>query len=235
VDGSFLAFAPAVQDHKRAFDGDRGPNTGGMGSYNDAKDILPFMKTSDHTDAKNIMSEAVLAIKKETGVPYQGILYGQFMATAKGISVIEFNARFGDPEAMNVIPLIENDFLDVCMAVVTGTLGKTKVTFKKQATVCKYAVPEGYPDDPVKDSVVKIESAGEAHVFYSSVYEKDGKIFTTGSRAIAILGSADTIQDAEKIAHNGLSALKGSLYSRRDIGTVELIRKRIRHMEELRA
>ncbi len=157
------------------------------------------------------------------------------MATAKGISVIEFNARFGDPEAMNVIPLLENDFLDVCMGVVNGTLGKTKVAFKNQATVCKYAVPEGYPDNPVKDSVVEIGSAGDARVFYSSVYEKDGKIFTTGSRAVAVLGSASTIQDAEKIAQDGLSALKGRLYSRRDIGTEDLIRKRIRHMEELRA
>ncbi len=235
VDGSFLAFAPAVQDHKRAFDGDRGPNTGGMGSYNDAKDILPFMKTSDYTGAKKIMSDAVQAVRKETGVPYQGILYGQFMATAKGISVIEFNARFGDPEAMNVIPLLENDFLDVCMAVVNMTLGKTKVAFRKQATVCKYAVPEGYPDDPVKDSVVEISSTRDARIFYSSVYEKDGKVFTTGSRAIAVLGAAGTIQDAEKIAQNGLSALKGRLYSRRDIGTEELIRKRIRHMEMLRA
>lgn len=235
VDGSFLAFAPAVQDHKRAFDGDMGPNTGGMGSYNDAKDILPFMRESDYTGAKKIMGEAVMAIRKETGVPYQGILYGQFMATAKGISVIEFNARFGDPEAMNVIPLIENDFLDVCLAVVNGTLGKTKVSFKKQATVCKYAVPEGYPDDPVKDAVVEIGSTGDARVFYSSVYEKDGKVFTTGSRAIAVLGTADTIQDAEKIAQDGLSALKGRLYSRQDIGTEQLIRKRIRHMEELRA
>ena len=235
VDGISLAFAPAVQDHKRAFDDDRGPNTGGMGSYNDAKDILPFMKESDYSGAKKIMTDAVSAIRKETGVPYQGILYGQFMATAKGISVIEFNARFGDPEAMNVIPLLENDFLDVCRAVVSGTLSKTKVSFKKLATVCKYAVPEGYPDNPVNDSAVEIGSAGDAHVFYSSVYEKDGKIFTTGSRAIAVLGSAGTIQDAEKIAQNGLSALKGRLYNRRDIGTEELIRKRIQHMEELRA
>ena len=233
VDGSALAFAPAVQDHKRAFDGDKGPNTGGMGSYNDAKDILPFMKESDYSGAKKIMTDAVSAVRKETGIPYQGILYGQFMATAKGISVIEFNARFGDPEAMNVIPLLENDFLDVSIAVVTGTLEKSKVSFKKQASVCKYAVPEGYPDDPVKDSVVEIGSTN-AHVFYSSVYEKEGKVFTTGSRAIAVLGIANTIRDAEKIAQDGLNTLKGRLYSRRDIGTDELIRKRIQHMKELR-
>jgi phosphoribosylamine--glycine ligase len=119
--------------------------------------------------------------------------------------------------------------------VVTGTLGETKVAYKKQATVCKYAVPEGYPDDPVKDSVVEIGSTRNAHVFYSSVYEKDGKVFTTGSRAIAVLGTASTIHDAEKIAQDGICALKGRLYSRRDIGTEELISKRIQHLEELRA
>lgn len=234
VDGSSLAFAPSVHDHKRAFDGDKGPNTGGMGSYNDSKDILPFMRESDYSDAKKIMAEVVRAIKKETGIPYQGILYGQFMATAKGVSVIEFNARFGDPEAMNVIPLLENDFIDVCNAIVSGKLDRLTVIFKKLATVCKYAVPLGYPDDPVKDAVVEIKDSKESMLFYSSVYEKDNKIYTTGSRALAVLGIADTIREAEKKAQAGLSGLKGSLFSRRDIGTEELIRKRIMHMEELR-
>ena len=235
VDGKTLAFAPSVQDHKRAFDRDKGPNTGGMGSYNDSKDILPFMKESDYSDAKKIMNDTVNAIKKETGVPYQGILYGQFMATAKGISVIEFNSRFGDPEAMNVLPLLENDFLEVCSNIVNGTLDRIDVKFKKQATVCKYAVPAGYPDDPVKDSVVEIDKMTDSFLFYSSVYEKDNKIYTTGSRALAVLGIADTIKDAEKKAQDGLSCLKGALYSRRDIGTDELIMKRIQHMKELRA
>ena len=235
VDGKTLAFAPSVQDHKRAFDGDKGPNTGGMGSYNDSKDILPFMKVSDYSEAKEIMNETVMAIKKETGIPYQGILYGQFMATASGISVIEFNARFGDPEAMNVLPLLENDFLEVCSNIVSGTLDKINVKFKKQATVCKYAVPAGYPDDPVKDSVVEISKMKDSFLFYSSVYEKENKIYTTGSRALAVLGIAGTINDAEKKAQDGLSCLKGALHSRRDIGTDELIMKRIRHMKELRA
>jgi len=234
VDGKTLAFAPSVQDHKRAFDGDKGPNTGGMGSYNDSKDILPFMKESDYIDAKKIMNDTVKAIQKETGVPYQGILYGQFMATAKGISVIEFNARFGDPEAMNVLPLLENDFLEVCSNIVNGTLDKINVKFKKQATVCKYAVPAGYPDDPSKDSIVEIGAMKEAILFYSSVYEKDNKIYTTGSRAFGVLGIADTIKEAEIKAQSGILALKGALYSRRDIGTEELIRKRIQHMNELR-
>ncbi len=234
VDGNTLAFAPAVHDHKRAYEGDKGPNTGGMGSYNDAKEILPFMKESDYTEAKNIMNEVVYSIKKDTGIPYQGILYGQFMATRKGISVIEFNARFGDPEAMNILPLLENDFLDVCMAIVNGTLEKHRVSFKKQATVCKYAVPDGYPDNPVRDSIVEIGNIQDALLFYSSVYEKDNKVFTTGSRALAILGMGRSISEAEKRAQTGLKSLKGKLYSRHDIGKDELIRKRIKHMEELR-
>lgn len=234
VDGSSLAFSPAVQDHKRAYEGDRGPNTGGMGSYSDAKEILPFMKESDYSTAKEIMRNTVLGIKKGTGVPYQGILYGQFMATEKGISVLEFNARFGDPEAMNVLPLLENDFLEVCLNIVNGTLNRVVVSFKKHATVCKYAVPAGYPDNPEKDAVVSVGDIGDALLFYSSVYEKDDKIYTTGSRAIAVLGIADTISEAERRAEAGISALKGNLYSRHDIGTEELIRKRIKHMEELR-
>jgi len=235
VDGKNLAFAPCVQDHKRAYEGDKGPNTGGMGSYNDSKDILPFMKESDYADAKKIMASTVQAIKKETGVPYQGILYGQFMATAKGISVIEFNSRLGDPEAMNVLPILENDFLDVCCAIVNGALDKITVRFKKQATVCKYAVPAGYPDDPSKDSIVEIGNMKDAILFYSSVYEKDNKIYTTGSRAFGVLGIANTIKEAEIKAQSGILALKGPLHSRRDIGTEELIRKRIQHMNELRA
>ena len=234
VDGKTLAFAPSVQDHKRAYEEDKGPNTGGMGSYNDSGDILPFMKESDYSEAKKIMGDTVRAIKEETGIAYQGILYGQFMATAKGISVIEFNSRFGDPEAMNVLPLLENDFLDVCLNIVNGTLDKIDVRFKKQATVCKYAVPAGYPDDPVKDSIVEIGDLKESFLFYSSVYEKDNKIYTTGSRALAVLGIADTIRDAEKKAQAGLADLKGALHSRRDIGTDELIRKRVQHMKELR-
>ena len=100
--------------------------------------------------------------------------------------------------------------------------------------VCKYAVPSGYPDAPIKDSVVEISPVSDALLFYSSVYEKDNKIYTTGSRALAVLGIADTIQEAETKAEKGLLAIKGDLHSRHDIGTQELIRKRIQHMKQLR-
>lgn len=232
VDGKNLAFSPAVQDHKRAYEGDKGPNTGGMGSYSDASDILPFMEESDYNEAKKIMRDAVGALEKETGIRYQGILYGQFMAVSEGVRLVEFNARFGDPEAMNILPLLETDFLEVCLSIVNEEL--KNVSFKKQATVCKYAVPIGYPEHPVQDSVIEIKDVNDALLFYSSVYEKNNKIYSTSSRCLAVVGIANTIKEAESIAEAGISGLKGEIFSRHDIGKEELIHKRIQHMQELR-
>ncbi len=235
VDGKSLVFFPAVQDHKRAYEGDLGPNTGGMGSYTDAEEILPFMLFEDLEKAKQIMKSTVKALYEETNTEYMGILYGQFILTASGPKVVEFNARFGDPEAMNIIPIIETDFVEIMLAVVKGTLGKLPVKFSRKATVCKYAVPAGYPDNPEKDNEVIVEDLGEALVYYASVYEKGGKIYTTGSRAVAIVGCAETIDAAEKIAQNALENIRGNLFFRKDIGTAALIQKRIDHMKELRS
>jgi phosphoribosylamine--glycine ligase len=235
VDGKSLVFVPAVQDHKRAYEGDLGPNTGGMGSYTDTEEILPFMLSEDLEKAKQIMKSTVKALYEETKTEYIGILYGQFILTASGPKVVEFNARFGDPEAMNIIPIIETDFVEIMLAMVKGTLGKLPVKFSTKATVCKYAVPAGYPDNPEKDSEVIVEDIGKALVYYASVYEKGGKIYTTGSRAVAIVGCAETIDAAEKIAQNALENVRGKLFFRKDIGTAALIQKRIDHMKELRS
>jgi phosphoribosylamine--glycine ligase len=100
--------------------------------------------------------------------------------------------------------------------------------------VCKYAVPAGYPDKPEKDSEVTLGNVGEASVYYASVYEKEGKVYTTSSRAIAVVGIAETIDAAEKIAQNALENIQGKLFFRKDIGTAALIQKRIAHMKDLR-
>ena len=234
VDGKSLILFPAVQDHKRAYEGDLGPNTGGMGSYTDAGELLPFMLFTDLEKVKKIMQDTVKALYEETGTGYLGVLYGQFILTASGPKVVEFNARFGDPEAMNVIPLIETDFVDIMSAMVKGTLDELPVNFSRKATVCKYAVPAGYPDTPEKDSEIIVGNIGEASVYYASVYEKEGKIYTTSSRAVAALGCAETIDAAEKIAQNALENIRGKLFFRKDIGTAALIQKRIDHMKELR-
>jgi phosphoribosylamine--glycine ligase len=226
-----LRVTPAVQDHKRAYEGDEGPNTGGMGSYSDATLALPFMTEDEYLDAVDILQETVDALDG-----YKGVLYGQFMLTADGVKVVEYNARFGDPEAMNTLPVLQSDLLDVLVAARERSR-LPRLTFSRQATVCKYAVPEGYPTDPTAGTGLEIdeESAGEAQLFYASVDEREDGIYTTTSRSFAVVGIADSITEAEESAEEALAAAgEDGLRMRHDIGKPDLIQKRIDHMKELR-
>ena len=226
-----LRVTPAVQDHKRAYEGDEGPNTGGMGAYSDGALELPFMTEDEYNDAVDVLRETVDALEG-----YKGVLYGQFMLTADGIKVVEFNARFGDPEAMNTLPVLKTDLLDVLVAAREGDR-LPKLTFKRQATVCKYAVPEGYPTDPAAGAKVTIdeESAGDALLYYASVDEREDGIYTTTSRAFAVVGVANSITEAEEVAEKAIQkAGEEGLRVRHDIGKPELVQKRIDHMTELR-
>ena len=155
-DGENLKHMPVVQDHKRAYEGDLGPNTGGMGTYSDANHSLPFLRDKDVLEACYINNQTAKALKDKFGEGYKGILYGGYMVTAKGVKLIEFNARFGDPEAMNVLSLLGSDFIDLCYGIVKGTLDQTVVRFFNKSTVCKYAVPEGYPAHPVKGHPIDV-------------------------------------------------------------------------------
>jgi phosphoribosylamine--glycine ligase len=221
---------PAVQDHKRAYEGDEGPNTGGMGSYSDASLHLPFMTESDYAEAVEIIRAVVDALPA-----YKGVLYGQFMLTAEGPRVVEFNARFGDPEAMNTLPVLRTPFLDVLTAARDGE-SLPDLHFETQATVCKYAVPDGYPTDPVAGARIDVdeESVGNALLFYASVDERADGIYTTTSRSFAVVGLGDTIETAEGVADGALAAAGEGLRIRHDIGTHDLLRARIDHMDELR-
>jgi len=226
-----LRVTPAVQDHKRAYEGDEGPNTGGMGSYSDAALELPFMDESEYLAAVDIMQSTVDELDG-----YKGVLYGQFMLTADGIKVVEFNARFGDPEAMNTLPVLGTDFLSVLQAARDGD-DLPKLEFERQATVCKYAVPEGYPTDPVAGTRLAIDddTAGDALLFYASVDEREDGIYTTTSRSFAVVGIAESITDAEAIADEAMAGIgEEGLRVRHDIGTSELLQQRIDHMAHLR-
>jgi len=222
---------PAVQDHKRAYEGDEGPNTGGMGSYSDAALALPFMTEEEYMEAVDILRETVDALEG-----YKGVLYGQFMLTADGVRVVEFNARFGDPEAMNTLPVLGTDLLDVLVAAREGE-SLPRLTFERRATVCKYAVPAGYPTDPESGARIRIDegSAGEALLYYASVDERGDGLYTTTSRAFAVVGVADSLVEAEQIAEGALRrAGEEGLRARHDIGTPDLLQRRIDHMAELR-
>ena len=234
-DGDTLKHMPAVQDHKRAYEGDTGPNTGGMGTYSDANHSLPFLTEDDIAEAHQINIQTAKAVKDKFAEGYRGILYGGFMATANGVKLIEYNARFGDPEAMNVLSLLESDFIEICNGIADGSLNKVDVHFSNKATVCKYAVPEGYPDSPVKDEQINISKINNPDgLFYASVDIQNGKLVEAGSRTVAVVGVADSISNAEKIAEKEVSAISGPLFHRSDIGTDMVIQKRINHIRSLR-
>jgi phosphoribosylamine--glycine ligase len=234
-DGETLKHMPAVQDHKRAYEGDTGPNTGGMGTYSDADHSLPFLKDSDIQEAYTINIATAMALKDKFGEGYKGVLYGGFIATDSGVKLIEYNARFGDPEAMNVLPLLKSDFVDICMHIADGTLKNTDVQFQNKATVCKYAVPEGYPDNPVKGEPINVSSVKNSDgLFYASVDIKNGLLVEAGSRTVAVVGIADSIVEAEAIAEKEVSSVSGPLFHRSDIGTATVIQDRIDHMNSLR-
>jgi phosphoribosylamine--glycine ligase len=236
VDGKTVLGSPLVQDHKRAYEDDVGPNTGGMGSYSMEDHLMPFISQRDVDNALDDMKKTIAAVRAETGVEYKGFLYGQFMKTARGLKLIEYNSRFGDPEAMNVLPLLKGNMVEICWRIINGNLSQN-FKFDKKATVCKYLAPEGYPVNPKKDEEIKINNdkitKSGAKYYYASVYRENNKIFTTTSRAMGVLGIADSLEEAEKIAEAGVNCIEGKLFHRKDVGTQKLLQKRIDHMNSI--
>ncbi|HEC81821.1 MAG TPA: phosphoribosylamine--glycine ligase, partial [Thermoplasmatales archaeon] len=166
-------------------------------------------------------------------------IYGQFMLTSNGPKIIEVNARFGDPEAMNVLPLLQNDFVDICLSMVDGSIGRKRIRFQGKATVCKYVVPEGYGvksmvHQPIRVNEDAVKKIG-ALLFYASVDKENDVIYTTSSRSLAVVGLGDNIFEAEQLCEEGLKHVEGDhIFIRHDIGTRRLIEKRINHMKQLR-
>ncbi|MDA8126692.1 MAG: phosphoribosylamine--glycine ligase [Deltaproteobacteria bacterium] len=239
-DGRTVKATPPVQDHKRRFAGDRGPNTGGMGSYSGADHLLPFLDADAVAQGLAITEKVAAALLAETGQPYKGVLYGGFMITATGVKLIEYNARFGDPEAMNILPLLKTDFIALCRAIIDGTLDQLALTFEKKATVCKYCVPKGYglpadhPDAASTSSRIEIGDVQGARLYYSSIDRKADGLYMTASRAMGVVGIADSLAEAERIAEGAIKAIGGPVDHRSDIGTEPLIQKRIDHMKRLK-
>jgi phosphoribosylamine--glycine ligase len=235
-DGETLRHMPAVQDHKRAYDGDKGPNTGGMGTYSDADHKLPFLTAADITEAQRINEQVAQALAQECDAPYQGILYGGFMATRDGVKLIEYNARFGDPESLNLLTLLRSDFVSVCRAIVDRKLQDVTVDFEEKASVCRYLVPDGYPDQPRKGDAVLLPQHIPAGVstYLSAVDTVNGELVATGSRTIAFVGIGDTLAQAEASCAEAAKQVPGPFFYRQDIGTAASISRRVEHMQELR-
>ena len=231
---------PAVQDFKRALEGDKGGNTGGMGSYSQRDHLLPFLPAADRDRSTAIIEKTAAALRAE-GLPFRGILYGGFMLTASGPRLLEFNARFGDPEGINALTLYEpGDFEQLMFGVATGRVDPDVIRFRLRATVVKYVVPPGYGDRPKSGGLVTvdagaIEEAG-VHLVYGSVDAvAPGTVRLSSSRGLALVGEASAIHEAGSRVEAALAFVKGDYYVRHDIGTKEDLSRRWEHMRKLLA
>ncbi|MDT8900187.1 phosphoribosylamine--glycine ligase [Anaeroselena agilis] len=198
TDGRTVVPMVSAQDHKRVFDGDRGPNTGGMGAYAPAPVLTPAVL---ERVMKEILQPAVDALRAE-GCPYCGCLYAGLMITDAGPKVVEFNARFGDPETQVVLPLLESDLTTVMEACIDGTLDKTAVVWRDEAAVCVVMAAGGYPGEYDKGDVISgLEEAAAAGavVFHAGTALKDGRVVTNGGRVLGVTAmDRDVLRAIEK-------------------------------------
>ena len=214
TDGKRVEVMPLVRDFKRAYDGDRGPNTGSMGSFSCPDHGMPDLPLEAVDEGIEIMERTVEALSGSVGL-YQGVLYGGFMKTENGVYLIEYNARFGDPEAINVLALLETPLTEVGYGVVEGRLPETR--FAEEATVCVYLTPEGYPVNPLRDQIIEVGETRHSEVYYASVYDDNGVVKTTGSRSVALLGRGGTVSEAREKVYADVGNIKGRLHYRTDI------------------
>lgn len=207
TDGETIVPMIASQDHKRVNDGDEGPNTGGMGAYAPAPVMTPALL--DEVMDK-ILRPIIQGMKKD-GSPYKGCLYAGLMITKQGPKVVEFNARFGDPETQVVLPLLESDLVEIMLACVDGRLAETSVKWKDGAAVCVVMAAGGYPGSYDKGKeIAGLEAAKEAGsiVFHAGSKLQDGRFVTDGGRVLGVVGQAENIQNAVAKAYEGVDKIQ---------------------------
>jgi len=217
TDGTVIRPMISAQDHKRVFDGDKGPNTGGMGTYAPAPVMTPELT---ERAVEEILKPTISAMEKE-GRAYRGCLYLGLMITADGPKVVEFNARFGDPETQVVLPLLDGDLVQIMHACAGGTLADVPIRWKDGAAVCVVLAAGGYPASYEKGNEIygigNAEKLG-ALVFHAGTAKKNGKIVTNGGRVLGVVGMGKDIASAVQSAYDAVDQIsfKGE-YHRKDI------------------
>ncbi|UAK25196.1 phosphoribosylamine--glycine ligase [Sphingomonas nostoxanthinifaciens] len=221
---SAIAFGTA-QDHKRVGDGDVGPNTGGMGAYSPASIVTPAI-------AERVMAEIIrptVDALAADGTPYSGVLFAGLMLTAEGPQLIEYNCRFGDPEAQVLMMRLDGDLLPVLLAVAEGRLGDAAARFDDKAALTVVMAADGYPGTPAKggaiDGIAAAEATG-ARVFQAGTALADGRLVANGGRVLAVTATGDSVTAAREAAYRGVDAIDFPTgFCRRDIGWREVERE----------
>jgi phosphoribosylamine--glycine ligase len=253
-DGKHLVALPETRDYKRAFDGDKGPNTGGMGSYKDASDRLPFLTAAERERELSLATKIFEKWKTKIGddTALRGVpLYLAFMHTGAGIKILENNSRPGDPEIINILPILKDDFVDICFKILEGSL--TSIELEKSASVLTYKVPSGYggyanvfpsrvntaavdtPVDLSKAYALSSKYGKRIRVYPASMEVRNSRVYALKSRAVGVLGVGETIEEARQVSLEGVKAIEGgALWNRTDIASKEHIAQSVIHMEQLR-
>ena len=213
VNGNDVYPMPVAQDHKRAFDGDKGPNTGGMGAYTE----LPFITEEDLEYAMNKIMRPTAAAMVEEGYPFCGVLYGGLMKTKNGIKVIEFNARFGDPETEVILPRMTSDICQVFCDIVDGK--QPTITWNDMATLGIVLASKGYPGSYEKGYAIEGTEQVDGSIYHMGTALKDGKYVTSGGRVMIVVCQAPSLREAQQKAAEEVAKIKcENLFHRTDIG-----------------
>ena len=213
VAGSKICPMPVAQDHKRAYDNDEGPNTGGMGAYTE----LPFVTSEDHAYAMEKIMQRVADALVEEGRHFTGVLYGGLMKTPQGIKVIEFNARFGDPETEVVLPRLKSDAVDLFMAVASDE--QPEAEWSDEATLGIVLASKGYPGGYDKGYVIGGTERVESKIYHMGTAMKDGALVTAGGRVMIVVAAAATLKEAQAKAREEIAKIEcENLFHRTDIG-----------------
>ena len=214
-DGEHIVPMPSSQDHKRAFDGNQGPNTGGMGAISPSPNYTPEVAARC---MEEIFLPTVAALRAE-GRPFQGVLYFGLMLTPQGPRVVEYNARFGDPECQAVLSLLETDLMEIFEACRAGTLNKLEIRWKPEAACCLVLASQGYPKSYETGYPITIPADLDAQVFVAGAKLEEGVLKTSGGRVLGVTAVGDTLQEAiDKAYREGAKVTFENAYYRKDIG-----------------
>ncbi|MBU1086454.1 MAG: phosphoribosylamine--glycine ligase [Candidatus Omnitrophica bacterium] len=218
-DGDNVCAMASSQDHKRIFDDDKGPNTGGMGAYSPAPvvsdDLFEKIKTE-------VIIPTIQGMQQE-GMAFCGVLYAGIMITEKGPKVLEFNARFGDPETQAILPRLKTDLVEIILSSLSGTLDAIKLDWDKRACVCIVAASGGYPGDYEKNKKIsgldKISQEKDLFVFHAGTIKQGNDFFTAGGRVLGVTGLGNDIRQAIETAYKGINQIGfENMFYRKDIG-----------------